>query len=61
MKAALKDVWYAGNEACAELLHPMIGEYRQNTMNAHQDDKMSLFYKQFLVRFRDVMSIYGLL
>lgn len=24
---ALKDVWEAGGEVCAELLHPMIGEY----------------------------------
>ena len=27
VKAALKDVWYAGNEVCAELLCPMISEY----------------------------------
>lgn len=27
VKAALKDVWYAGNEVCAELLYPLIGEY----------------------------------
>lgn len=25
--AALKDVWIAGNEVCAELLHPMVREY----------------------------------
>ena len=33
-------------------------KYRQNIMNVHQDGKMSLFYNKFLVRFRDVMSIY---
>ena len=27
IKAALKDIWYTGNEVCAELLCPMIGEY----------------------------------
>jgi hypothetical protein len=27
VKAALKDIWYTGNEVCAELLYPMIGEY----------------------------------
>ena len=27
VKAALKDIWYTGNEVCAELLCPMIGEY----------------------------------
>lgn len=25
--AALKDIWEAGNRVCAELLHPMVGEY----------------------------------
>lgn len=25
--AALKDVWEAGNEVCAELLHPLVAEY----------------------------------
>ena len=27
VKAALKDIWHAGNEVCAELLHPLIREY----------------------------------
>ena len=27
VKAALKDVWHAGNEVCAELLSPIISEY----------------------------------
>lgn len=27
VKAALKDIWYAGNEVCAELLYPLIREY----------------------------------
>ena len=27
VRAALKDLWHAGNEVCAELLHPMISEY----------------------------------
>lgn len=27
VRAALKDIWYAGNEVCAELLHPLVSEH----------------------------------
>jgi hypothetical protein len=31
--AGLKDIWKAGNEVCAELLHPMVGEYSKPLRN----------------------------
>jgi len=52
VKAALKDVWEAGNEVCAELLHPMVNEY----INILERDKMWMHGPVATVKLR-LMSV----